>query len=303
MLQKTKKIWFNGKIIDWDDAQIHVLTPSLHYGDAVFEGIRFYNTEKGPSVFRLKEHVDRLLYSAQAISMDIPFSKNEIIDAIKKIVKLNEIEEGYIRPIAVFGYGAMGLKHAKEAPVQLFIAVWPWPAYLGESAVRIKTSSFIRIHPKSSVADAKISGHYINSILASLEAKKNGYDEALLLDYEGNIAEGPGENIFFVKKGVIITPPLKKQILAGITRDSIITIAKDIGIKVEERNIKLDEAYKAEEAFFTGTAVEVTAIKEIDNKIIGSGEIGPITQRIKNEFLEIVRGRNKKYEKWLSYID
>ncbi len=301
MLQKTDKIWVDGKFVNWDDARIHILTPSLHYGDAAFEGIRFYNTDKGPAIFRLKEHIDRLFYSSSVFEMKIPFSKNELVEAVRDTVRINKIKEGYIRPIAIFGYGSMGLKHTKEAPVHVYIAVWPWGAYLGKDAVRIKTSNFIRIHPKSTIADAKISGHYINSILASLEVKKHGYDEALLLDYEGNIAEGPGENLFLVKNNSLITPPLKRQILAGITRDSVIKIAKDLEIRVEERDLKLKDVYNADEAFYTGTAVEITSIKELDDKIIGSGKIGKLIEMLKKEFLDIVHGKNKKYENWLTY--
>lgn len=301
MLQKTDKIWADGKLLNWDDVKVHVLTPSLHYGDAVFEGIRFYDTDRGPAIFRLKEHVDRFFYSAETFGMKIPFSKEQVFNAIVETVRVNKIKEGYIRPIAIFGYGSMGLKHQTESPVHVYVAVWPWGAYLGESLVRIKTSSFIRIHPKSVRADAKISGYYINSIFASLEAKKAGYDEALLLDYEGNIAEGPGENFFIVKNNALITPPLKGQILPGITRDSVIKIAKDLGISVEERNIGPSDAYSADEAFFTGTAAEITGIREIDDKTIGKGKGGSVTEKIKSAYIDSVHGKNKRYESWLTY--
>lgn len=299
-MDETEKIWMDGKFVDWKDAKIHVLTHSLHYGSGVFEGIRFYKTEKGPAIFRLKEHVERLLYSAQALKMKIPFSKEEIMQAIKETVKINKIDEGYIRPISFFGYGKMGL-NPEGASLSFAIAVWPWGAYLGEEAVKIKTSKFIRIHPKSLVADAKICGHYVNSILANLEAKEAGFDEALLLDYKNNIAEGPGENLFIAKNDVIKTPKLG-TILPGITRDSIIKIARDLGYEVKEENLKLEDLYMANEAWYTGTAAEVTAIKQVDGKTIGNGKIGPITKILKEKYSNIVKGKDKKYLDWLTFV-
>jgi len=299
-MEETKFIWMDGNLVPWKEAKIHVLTHSLHYGSAVFEGIRFYETvDRRSAVFRLKEHVERLFNSAKAFNMQIPFSQEEICKAILETIKANEIKAGYIRPIAFFGYGKMGLG-LKGAPVNVSIAVWPWGAYLGEKPVRVKTSGYIRIHPKSSIMEAKISGHYENSILASEEIHAKGYDEALLLDFKRNIAEGPGENIFIVKNNILITPKLG-TILPGITRDSVIRIAKDEGLKVKEKILKLEEAYEADEAFYTGTAAEVTPIESIDDKKLKSAP-GPVTTKLRSLYLDIVQGKNKKYESWLSYV-
>ena len=300
-MDETKFIWMDGKLVKWKDAKVHVLTHTLHYGAGVFEGIRFYETENGSAVFRLKEHIDRLYYSAGTFNMKIPYSKEDFIEAVKETVRANGLKAGYIRPICFFGYGKMGL-NPEGAPVNCAIAVWPWGKYLGEGAVNIKTSGYVRIHPKSTHADAKIVGHYVNSIFASLEVKKAGYDEALLLDYKGNIAEGPGENFFIVSNGKISTPPLG-TILKGITRDSIMQIAKEKGIGIKENALTLEEAYNADEAFFTGTAAEVTAIASIDDNKIGSGDIGPVTKQLSEEYHNIITGRNSKYEKWLSYVE
>lgn len=298
-MPKTEKIWMDGNFVNWDDANIHVLTHTLHYGAGVFEGIRFYKTAKGPAVFRLKEHVERLFKSAEVFKMKIPFSQEKIAQAIRETVKANKLDGGYIRPIAYFGYGKMGL-NPEGAPVNVAVAVWPWGAYLGEKPVRVKISKWIRIHPESTQADAKVCGHYVNSILASIEIHEAGYDEALLLDYKGNIVEGPGENFFIIKNGKIFTPPLG-NILPGITRNSIMQLAKDLGMKLEEKVLTVEEAKKADEAFFTGTAAEVSAIGQIDNAVIGNGKMGPVTKKLRDEFMKIVTGRNKKYEKWLSY--
>lgn len=289
----------DGKLIDWQKAKIHILTHTLHYGAGVFEGIRFYHTKKGPAVFRLKEHIDRLFYSASCFKMKVSFSKEEIRRAIKNLIKINKVKQGYIRPIIYFGSGIMGL-NPQKAPVNCAVAVWPWGSYLGDQAVKVKISKFIRIHPKSSFAQAKICGHYANSILASIEIKEKGFDEALLLDYQGNVAEGPGENIFMVKNKVLIAPSAS-SILPGITRKTIIQLAKDLGYKVKEKKISPSELKKADELFFCGTAAEVTAIKQVDNKIIGKGKIGSVTEVLKNEYLKIVHGENKKYEHWLDY--
>ncbi len=300
-MEKTEFIWFDGKLLPWDEAKIHVLSHTLHYGAGVFEGIRFYETEEGPAVFRLKEHIERLYYSAGVLRMRIPFSKEEFIQAVKELVKVNKLKSGYIRPICFFGYGKMGL-NPEGAPVRCAIAVWPWGKYLGEGAVRVKTSSYTRIHPKTTKADAKICGHYVNSIFASIEAKEAGYDEALLLDYMGNVAEGPGENIFIVKSNTLMTPPLG-MILSGITRSSVIQLARDQGINVEEKVITLDDIYSADEAFFTGTAAEITAIESLDDKKIGEEAPGPITSNLRDLFLNVVNGRDERYRAWLTYID
>lgn len=300
-MEQTEKIWFNGKFVNWNDAKIHVLTHSLHYGLGVFEGIRFYDTDYGAAVFRLKEHIERLFKSADRAMMKIPYSQKEIIEAIKETVRINKINQGYIRPIIFYGYGKMGLI-PEWANIEIAIAVWPWGSYLGEESIKVKTSSFVRIHPKTTYTDAKITGHYVNSILASLEARRGGFQEALLLDYQGNVAEGPGENIFIVKNHKIVTPPLG-NILPGITRISIIELARDEGYQVEERILNLPEIKSSDETFFTGTAAEITSIKQIDETIIGNGKIGIITSELKEKFLDIVHGRDKKYEKWLSYVN
>jgi branched-chain amino acid aminotransferase len=298
-MKKTKYIWMDDEFISWDEAKIHVLSHSLHYGAAAFEGIRFYETKNGPAIFRLDDHIKRLYYSADSIKMKIPFWKSEIKKAIIELVNKNEVKSGYIRPIAYYGYGKMGLNPA-SCPVNVAIAIWPWDSYLGEEPVNCKISSFIRIHPDSTITDAKICGHYVNSILASQEIHKKGYDEAILLDFKGNIAEGPGENIFMVKDKILLTPK-KGNILKGITRESIIKIAKDKGIKVKERKISKRKLFQADEAFFTGTAAEITPIASIDKNKINNGKAGLITMLLKEEFDHIVRGERPNYLKWLTF--
>jgi len=299
-MEKTKFIWMDGKLIDWKEAKVHVLTHSLHYGSGVFEGIRFYKTPKGPAVFRLKEHLERLFHSASSFGMDVAFSKEEINDAIVETIKANGLEEGYIRPIIFYGYGTMGVS-PKGAPVQVAIAVWPWGAYLGEKPVKVKVSSFVKTHPKSTDPYAKITGNYQNSMLAGEEVRKQGYDEALLLDYQGNIAEGPGENIFLVKRGKLLTPRLG-NVLPGITRDTIMTIAKDQDIAVEERDLRVEDVYEADESFLTGTAAEVTAIASVDDKPIGEAP-GEITKKLRERYLDVVHGKTEKYVNWLRFVD
>lgn len=299
-MEKNKKIWLDGKLVDFSEAKIHILTHSLHYGGGVFEGIRAYSTSQGPAVFRLKEHIERFFTSASFLGMKIPFSKEEIKKAILETIKINELKECYIRPIAFFGEG-MGLNPI-GLPVKVAIAVWPWGAYLGEKeTVSVKISKFIRLHPKSVVPQAKISGYYVNSILASLEAKNSGFDEALLLDFEGFVAEGPGENIFIVKEKKLYTPP-PERILPGITRASVIEIAKDLGLAVEEKMLTVEELKSADEAFFSGTAVEICPIGKIDDTIINQQKIGEITQKIKDIYLRAVRGKEEKYLKWLTFV-
>lgn len=297
----TKKIWFNGRLVNWAKASTHVLTHALHYGSGVFEGIRFYETSQGPAIFRLKEHVERLFYSAQTLEMKIPYTKKQIAVAIIQTVKINKVKSGYIRPLAYFGYGKMGLNPV-GAPVDIAIACWPWGSYLGGQPIKVKISKYIRIHPQSLNADAKVCGHYVNSILASLEIHKDGYDEALLLDYRGYIAEGPGENIFLLKKGILYTPKLG-TILKGITRDTIIRMARGLKIKVKEGNFKPKDLYQADEAFFVGTAAEVQPIGSIDRKKISTGKIGPTTSKIRNLYLDIVTGKEKKYRNFLTFVN
>jgi len=300
-MEETEFIWMDGKFVKWKDAKVHVLVHTLHYGAGVFEGIRCYETEQGAAVFRLKDHIDRLFYSAGTLKMKIPYSKEEFIEAVRETVRKNNVKSAYIRPICFFGYGKMGL-NPKGAPVNCSIAVWPWGKYLGEGSVKVKTSKYIRIHPKSTHADAKICGHYVNSIFASVEVKDKGYDEALLLNTEGFVEEGPGENFYIVKDGKIITPPLG-NILPGITRKSVIQIAKDEGIEVIEKNIKLDDVYSADEAFFSGTAAEVTGIESVDDKKIGKEAPGPITTKLRDIFMDVVHGKTEKYKAWLDYVN
>ncbi|MCX8031479.1 MAG: branched-chain amino acid transaminase [Thermodesulfovibrionales bacterium] len=303
-MNKSDKIWMDGSLVDWENAKIHILTHTLHYGLGVFEGIRCYETKKGPAIFRLKEHVKRLFQSAKIFLLDIPFSEEEICNAIINTVKVNNLKECYIRPIVYLGDGAMGL-YPKGNPVRVAIAVWQWGAYLGdeglEKGIKVKVSSFIRNHVNSNMCRGKVCGYYVNSQLAKKEAIACGYDEALLLDTEGYVSEGSGENIFILKKGVLKTTPLT-SILEGITRDSIITIAKDLGIETKEERFTRDEVYLADEAFFTGTAAEVTPIRELDGRIIGSGKRGVITEKIQTIFFDTVKGRIDKYSYWLTYI-
>lgn len=300
-MQSTEFIWINGKMIKWQDAKVHVLSHTLHYGSGAFEGIRCYKTEKGPAIFRLKEHVARLLKSFSIFGVPSPYSQEEIENAIKETVKVNKLEEGYIRPILFFGFGEMGLKNLDKCSIELAIACWPWPSYLGEKAINAKISNFRRLSPLSFRTEAKICGHYINSILSSKDVKQEGYDEAIMLDYQDNVAEGSGENIFIIKSGKIYTPKLS-TILPGITRNSVMTIANGLGYKVQEKDISVKSMLSADECFFTGTATEVIAIASINGKKIGNGEIGKIAAQLKKIYLDAVHGRNKKYEKWLSYV-
>lgn len=294
----------DGEFVDWDKANVHVLTHSLHYGLGVFEGIRCYETERSPAIFRLREHVERLFGSARIFLMEMPFTEREIEEAIIKTVAVNRIKECYIRPIAYIGYGAMGL-YPRGNPINVSIAVWPWGTYLGEegiaNGIRVKVSSFIRGHVNSNMTRGKVCGYYVNSQLAKKEAISCGYDEALLLDTEGYVSEGSGENIFIVRNGILKTTPLT-SILEGITRGSMIEIARDQGVPVLEERFTRDEIYISDEAFFTGTAAEVTPIREVDGRIIGDGSPGRITRKLQSLFFDTVKGRNKKYESWLTYV-
>jgi len=294
----------DGKFVDWDDAKVHVLTHTLHYGLGAFEGIRCYKTEKGPAIFRLDEHVNRLFASAAIFMLEIPFSKAEIKAAIIKTVKINKLKECYIRPLVYIGYGAMGL-YPKGNPVNVSISAWPWGAYLGDEAlekgIRVKVSSFARHHIGSTMTMAKACGYYVNSQIAKKEAITGGFDEALLLDTDGYVSEGSGENIFIVRNNMLKTTPLT-SILEGITRDSIIQIAKDIKIPLREKRFTRDEVYIADEAFFTGTAAEITPIRELDGRKIGIGKRGKITGKLQKIFFDIVKGKNRKYESWLTRI-
>ena len=304
MIPKTEKIWMDGKFVNWDNATVHILTHTLQYGLGVFEGIRCYETGKGTAIFRLDEHIDRLFNSAHIFLIEIPYSKVEIRDAIIKTIQVNKIKECYIRPLVYIGYGAMGL-YPKENPINVSIAVWSWGSYLGDKGlkdgIRIKTSSFIKNHVNANMARGKVCGYYVNSQLAKKEAISCGYDEALLLDTEGYVSEGSGENIFIVRNGILKTTPLT-SILEGITRNSIIKIANDNGIRIAEERFTRDELYIADEAFFTGTAAEVTPIREADGRAIGNGKPGKMTKKLQSIFFDIVRGRNKKYESWLTRV-
>jgi len=290
--------------VPWREAQTHVLTHSLHYGLAVFEGERAYKTDKGTAVFRLKEHTDRLFNSAHIYQMKMPYSKEQIMDATAEVLRANKLESAYIRPIAFYGSEKMGVS-PRGAGVHVAIAAWTWGAYLGdeglEKGIRVKTSSYSRHHVNVNMARAKFSATYANSILANMEATNDGYDEALLLDVDGFVAEGAGENLFIVKDGCIYEPEIASA-LVGITRSTIISLAKDMGLEVKSKRLTRDDVYIADEAFFTGTAAEVTPIRELDNRVIGSGTRGPLTQELQKRYFDVVYGRNDKYESWLTRV-
>tara|TARA_B110000003_G_scaffold147789_1_gene148803 strand:+ start:529 stop:1464 length:936 start_codon:yes stop_codon:yes gene_type:complete len=298
-------IWFNKKLVPWRDAKTHVLTHTLHYGLGVFEGVRAYETKTGTAIFRLEDHTKRLFNSAHIVGMKMPYDKETVNKAHKAAVRENNLKSAYIRPMAFYGSEAMGIS-ATTLTTHLIVAAWSWGAYMGQEAlekgITVKTSSFSRHHINSTMCKAKANGNYLNSILAHQEATTDGYDEALLLDTQGFVAEGSGENIFIIKNGKLLTPSLTSA-LEGITRDSVITIAKDLGIEIVERNITRDEIYTADEAFFTGTAAEVTPIRQLDKRDIGSGVRGQITNEIQSIYFEAVKGNNEKYSHWLSYID
>jgi branched-chain amino acid aminotransferase len=304
MADRDGKIWMDGKLIEWRDAKIHVLTHTLHYGMGVFEGVRAYKTPEGTAIFRLKEHTRRLFNSAKIFQMAMPFDEATLEAATREVVRANNLESCYIRPIVWIGSEKLGVS-AKGNTIHVAIAAWPWGAYLGEEGmergIRVKTSSFTRHHVNVSLVRAKASGYYINSILANQEATGLGYDEALLLDTEGYVSEGSGENVFIVRNGVIYTPDLA-SCLDGITRDATLTIARDLGIEVREKRITRDEMYCADEAFFTGTAAEVTPIRELDDRVIGEGRRGPVTRQIQDAFFAAVGGTDEKYKKWLTLV-
>jgi len=304
-LEKTEKIWFDGELIAWDAARVHVLTHTLHYGLGVFEGIRCYETKTGtPNIFRLPEHVDRLIGSAHILGIVVPFSADDLLRACIETVSANRMKSCYIRPLIFLGDGEMGLA-AIHNPIRVAIAVWPWGAYLGEEGVqkgvRLKTSSFQRPHVNTSMTKAKTVGNYVNSILASREAKSSGFDEAMLLDTDGYVAECSGENIFVVKEGRVKTTP-HTSILPGITRNTVLTLLRDAGVECEEQRFSRDEAYLADEAFMTGTAAEVTPVREIDGRRIGAGHPGPITRALQEQYAAVVRGDDERYGHWLTPV-
>ena len=303
-IQKVEKIWMDGELVDWDDAKIHVLTHSLHYGCGVFEGIRAYETDSGAAAFRLTDHIVRLFNSAKIFMIDIPFTVEELVSAVKETVRANALPSCYIRPIVYYGYGEMGL-NTLPCPVNVSIAVWPWGAYLGDEGlqhgVRMKISSWKRHDPNIMPPAAKGTGMYINSQLAKVEALKAGYDEAILLSPQGYVSECTGENIFVVRNGVIITPPVSAGALEGITQSSVLTIARDLGHEAVIGNIARSDLYIAEEAFLSGTAAEVVPIRSVDDRDLG--EPGPITRAIQTIYLDTVRGKVDKYKSWLEHVD
>jgi branched-chain amino acid aminotransferase len=304
MADRDGFIWYDGKLVPWRDATTHVLTHSLHYGLSVFEGVRAYKTVSGTAIFRLKEHTDRLFASAHIYRMPMPYDKATLIEAHKVVVRANALESCYLRPIAFYGSEKMGVS-PRGALTHVAIAAWPWGAYLGEEGlekgIRVKTSSYSRHHVNVNMARAKFAGTYPNSILANMEATEDGYDEALLLDVDGFVAEGAGENLFMVKDGVIYEPEIASALM-GITRNTVITLAAELGYKVIAKRLTRDDIYIADEAFFTGTAAEVTPIRELDNRTIGAGSRGPITEKLQSLFFDVVNGKVPAHADWLSYV-
>ncbi|MGE5338176.1 MAG: branched-chain amino acid transaminase [Gemmatimonadota bacterium] len=304
MADRDGWIWYDGKLVPWRDATTHVLTHSLHYGLAVFEGVRAYKTVDGTAVFRLREHTGRLFNSAKIFMMEIPFTQDQINDAQREVVRANKLESCYLRPLVFYGSEKMGVS-PKGARVHVAIAAWPWGAYLGEEGlqkgIRVKTSSYQRHHINVSMVRSKTAGHYVNSILANQEAINQGYDEALLLDTSGFVAEGAGENLFIVRDGEIFEPQMVSGLI-GVTRRSVIELARELGKTVTQMPMTRDDVYLADEAFFTGTAAEVTPIRELDGRAIGKGSRGPITEKIQSLFFDVVNGRNAKFKHWLTKV-
>jgi branched-chain amino acid aminotransferase len=305
MSDRDGKIWMDGELVEWRDAKIHVLSHTLHYGCGAFEGVRAYNTAQGPAIFRLREHTERLFNSAKILRMKIPFDLDTVMEAQRTVVRENQLASGYIRPLVWIGDKKLGVS-PKGNTIHLMVAAWTWGAYLGEEGlkrgIRVKTSSYTRHHVNVSMTQAKAVSNYTNSILANMEATDDGYDEALLLDVAGFVSEGAGENLFIIDKGVVYTPDLSAGALNGITRNTIFAICADLGLKIVEKRITRDEIYICDEAFFTGTAAEVTPIRELDRLEIGQGSRGPITEKIQSAFFDIVNGRNPKYAEWLTAV-
>lgn len=304
MADRDGVIWYDGKMVNWRDATTHVLTHTLHYGMGVFEGVRAYKTDKGTAIFRLQDHTDRLFRSAHILGMKMPYSKEEISAAQLAAVRDNNLESAYLRPMAFYGAEAMGIS-AKTLSTHVIVAAWKWGAYMGQEAldhgIRVKTSSFSRHHVNVTMCKAKANGNYMNSILAHQEAHNDGYEEALLLDVDGFVAEGSGENVFIVRNGKLYTPDLTAA-LEGITRDTVVQLAGELGIQVIEKRITRDEVYGADEAFFTGTAAEVTPIRELDRRSIGEGTAGPITKQLQKLYFDVVHGRSAKHVDWLTLV-
>lgn len=297
----NRKIWKDGHLIDWPESKVHILTHALHYGTNAFEGIRCYSTSRGPAIFRLDDHIKRFFFSASVLDIKIKFSEENIKSAVKDCIEANGLEDCYIRPIAYFGQGNLGLIPDPDS-VSVAIACWPWVLKEGaDKGVKVKISKYIRPHPRSICIEAKIGGHYVNSVMASQEARKSGFDEALLLDHEGFVAEGPGENIFMIRDGILVTPA-RGSILSGITRDTIMILARDMGLRVIEKKIKPEELQTADESFFVGTAVEVWPILQINDQRINSGKIGDVTLQLMADYKQVVKGENNKYLDWLSML-
>ena len=306
MVDKVKKVWLDGQFIDWDTAQVPILTHSLHYGLAVFDGMRAYKrADGGTYVFRLREHVDRLFDSAKMCFLKPEVTRDQVMKASVEALRINEMPDGYIRPMVYIGEGAMGI-YAPTNPIHTAIIAWRWGAYLGEEAlkngIRTKISSFARHHINVGLAKAKMCGQYTNSVIAKREAKLGGYDEAILLDVNGHVSEGSGENIFIVRRGVIYTPDLSCSILEGVTRDTIITLAREQGLAVVEGRITRDQLWLADEVFLTGTAAEVTPVREVDNRTIGEGTVGPVTKKLQTRFFDVVRGSDASHSEWLTRV-
>ena len=305
MADRDGKIWMDGKLVEWRDAKIHVLTHTLHYGCGAFEGVRAYKTADGTAIFRLKEHTERLFNSAKILRMKIPFTIDEVMAAQTQVVRENKLESCYLRPLTWVGSQKLGVS-MKGNTIHLMVAAWPWGAYLGEdgmkNGIRVKISSYTRHHVNITMTQAKAVSNYTNSILANQEATDDGYDEAMLLDASGFVSEGAGENVFVVKDGVVYTPDLSAGALNGITRNTVLHICKDLGLELVQKRITRDEVYIADEAFFTGTAAEVTPIRELDRIALGNGSRGPITEKIQSAFFDIVNGRNPKYAHWLTKV-
>jgi branched-chain amino acid aminotransferase len=302
----VEKIWMDGDLVPWQDAQVHVLSHALHYGSGVFEGIRAYETSRGAAVWHLDEHLRRLFRSAKLYHMEIPYSPEALTQATKDVIRANGLNACYVRPLVLRGYGEMGV-NPLNAPVNVFIAVWPWGAYLGEDAlehgVRIKISSWRRNSQNSLPAAAKATGQYINSVLAKVESLKAGYDEAIMLNESGFITDGSGENVFIVREGALSTPPIQAGCLDGITRHSVMTIARDLGYDVREENLVRTDLYNADEVFFTGTAAEITPIREVDDRVVGEGHRGPITKELQGAFFSATKGETERYVSWLTYVN
>ena len=299
------KIWMDGQMVDWRDAKIHVLTHTLHYGCGAFEGVRAYEAKDGTAIFRLQDHTRRLFNSAKILRMKIPFSEDEVNEAQREVVRANQLESCYIRPLVWIGSEKLGVS-PKGNRIHVMVAAWAWGAYLGEDGmskgIRVKTSSYTRHHVNITMTQAKTVSNYTNSILANMEATDNGYDEAILLDTAGFVAEGSGENVFIVRDGVVYTPDLSAGALNGITRNTVLRICEDLGVELVQKRITRDECYIADEMFFSGTAAEITPIREMDGLQIGAGRRGPITEKIQNAFFDITGGRNAKYSDWLAYV-